>query len=43
MQRRFLDVGATIAWSTPEELAERGHRERPMWQEAVRISGARME
>jgi tripartite-type tricarboxylate transporter receptor subunit TctC len=43
LQRRFLDVGATIAWSTPEELAERGRRERPMWQEAVRISGARLE
>ncbi len=43
VQRRFLDVGATIAWSTPEELAERGRRERPMWQEAVRISGARLE
>jgi tripartite-type tricarboxylate transporter receptor subunit TctC len=43
MQRRFLQVGATIAWSTPEELAERGRRERPMWQEAVRISGARAD
>ena len=43
VQRRFLDVGATMAWSTPEELAERGRRERPMWQEAVRISGARLE
>ena len=43
VQRRFLDVGATNAWSTPEELAERGRRERPTWQEAVRISGARLE
>jgi hypothetical protein len=25
------------------QLAERGRRERPMWQEAVRISGARLE
>lgn len=40
MQQRFLQAGATIAWSTPEELAERARRERPMWQEAVRLSGA---
>jgi tripartite-type tricarboxylate transporter receptor subunit TctC len=43
MQRRFLDTGAQIAWSTPEALAERAERERPMWQEAVRISGARAD
>jgi len=40
MRRRFLEAGAMIAWSTPEGLAERARRERPMWQEAVRISGA---
>jgi tripartite-type tricarboxylate transporter receptor subunit TctC len=43
MQRRFLDTGAQIAWSTPEALFERAVRERPLWQEAVRISGARVE
>jgi tripartite-type tricarboxylate transporter receptor subunit TctC len=43
MQRRFLDVGAQMAWSTPEEARARAHRERPMWQDAVRISGARVE
>ncbi len=43
MQDRFLKAGATIAYSTPEALAERGRGERPMWQEAVRISGARLE
>ncbi|MBW8271027.1 Bug family tripartite tricarboxylate transporter substrate binding protein [Caldovatus aquaticus] len=43
MQRRFLETGAQIAWSTPEALAERAARERPMWQEAVRISGARAD
>jgi tripartite-type tricarboxylate transporter receptor subunit TctC len=42
-QRRFLDVGAEIAWSTPEGVRERVMRERPMWQEAVRLSGARVE
>lgn len=43
MQERFIQAGATIAHSTPEELAERGRSERPMWQEAVRISGARAD
>ncbi|MCS6933447.1 MAG: tripartite tricarboxylate transporter substrate binding protein [Acetobacteraceae bacterium] len=40
MRERFLQAGATIAWSTPEELAARARRERPMWEEAVRLSGA---
>jgi len=43
VRRRFLDSGAGMAWSTPEQAAERARRERPMWQEAVRISGARLE
>ena len=41
--QQFLQVGAKILASTPEEVVERGHRERPMWQEAVRISGARAQ
>lgn len=43
MRRRFLDAGAFMAWSTPEEAAARAERERPMWREAVRLSGARVE
>ena len=43
MRKRFLDVGAFMAWSTPEEAAARAERERPMWREAVQISGARLE
>jgi tripartite-type tricarboxylate transporter receptor subunit TctC len=43
IRRRFLDTGAGMAWSSPEQAVERARRERPMWQEAVRISGARME
>lgn len=43
MRRRFLDAGAFMAWSTPEEAAARAERERPMWREAVQISGARVE
>ncbi len=43
MQKRFLGVGAGMAWSTPEEARARAEREKPMWQEAVRLSGARVE
>jgi tripartite-type tricarboxylate transporter receptor subunit TctC len=42
-QQRFLAAGARALWSTPEEAAQRAARERPMWQEVVRISGARLE
>ena len=38
-----LDIGAGMAWSTPEEARARAEREKPMWQEAVRLSGARVE
>ncbi|WP_426956564.1 Bug family tripartite tricarboxylate transporter substrate binding protein [Muricoccus radiodurans] len=43
VQQRFLQAGARVLWSTPEDAAARGRAERPMWQEAVRISGARAE
>ncbi|MBE9605922.1 tripartite tricarboxylate transporter substrate binding protein [Acetobacteraceae bacterium H6797] len=43
VQQRFLTAGAQILYSTPEEAVARGKRERPMWQEAVRISGARAD
>jgi tripartite-type tricarboxylate transporter receptor subunit TctC len=42
-QQRFLAAGARALWSTPEAAASRAARERPMWQEVVRISGARLE
>jgi tripartite-type tricarboxylate transporter receptor subunit TctC len=40
---QFLRVGALAEWSTPEQMTERADRDRPAWQEAVRISGARVE
>ncbi|PZW48154.1 tripartite-type tricarboxylate transporter receptor subunit TctC [Humitalea rosea] len=40
---RLLRTGAEAVWSTPQDMAARAARERPMWQEAVRISGARVE
>ncbi|MBR0671689.1 Bug family tripartite tricarboxylate transporter substrate binding protein [Neoroseomonas soli] len=43
LKDRFLRVGAQAVWSTPEEMTARADREKPMWQEAVRVSGARVE
>jgi tripartite-type tricarboxylate transporter receptor subunit TctC len=43
MQERFLRTGAKGVWSTPQAVTERVARERPMWQEVVRISGARLD
>jgi tripartite-type tricarboxylate transporter receptor subunit TctC len=43
MQDRFLRAGAKGVWSTPAQVTERVTRERPMWQEVVRISGARLD
>ncbi len=43
MQERFLQTGARALWTTPEDAAARAARERPMWREVVRLSGARLE
>jgi tripartite-type tricarboxylate transporter receptor subunit TctC len=40
---RFAPTGNRPLGSTPEEAAARAARERPMWREAVRISGARLD
>jgi tripartite-type tricarboxylate transporter receptor subunit TctC len=40
---RFLRSGAKPVFSTPAEVTARVARERPMWQEVVRISGARLD
>jgi len=42
-QRRAMQTGTKLLWSTPEGASERGRRERPMWQEAVRLTGARAD
>ncbi len=42
-QQRFLRAGARCVWSTPADVTARVTRERPMWQEVVRISGARLD
>ena len=43
MQQRFRQIGARCVWSTPEDAVAHAARQRPMFREMVRISGARME
>ena len=43
MKERFLRTGANALASSPEQVWERARRERPIWQEMVRVSGARLE
>lgn len=42
-QERFLRTGARAIFSPPEAVMERARRERPLWQEMVRVSGARLD
>ena len=43
IRSRFEKAGARSLASTPEAVAELGRTERPMWQEMVRVSGARLD
>jgi tripartite-type tricarboxylate transporter receptor subunit TctC len=43
LQQRVIGMGARLLGTTPEQLAERLQRERPIWAEMVRISGAQPE
>jgi tripartite-type tricarboxylate transporter receptor subunit TctC len=43
VQQRFQQTGARCVWSTPEDAVAFAARQRPMFAEMVRISGARME
>lgn len=43
LQQRAIGMGAKLLGTTPEQLAERLDRERPIWGEMVRISGAQPE
>jgi tripartite-type tricarboxylate transporter receptor subunit TctC len=42
VERRFTEAGATLRGTTGPEMLARADRERPFWQELVRISGARV-
>ena len=43
LQQRFQVAGARSLGSTPEDVIALSLKERPMWQEMVRVSGARLE
>ncbi|MGA0596816.1 Bug family tripartite tricarboxylate transporter substrate binding protein [Enterovirga sp. CN4-39] len=43
VQERFQIAGARVLGTPPEEVTSLGHKERPMWQEMVRVSGAKLE
>jgi tripartite-type tricarboxylate transporter receptor subunit TctC len=43
LRQRFLQAGGLLLSSTSEEFAERAARERPMWREMVRVSGAQAD
>lgn len=43
MQKRFQVAGARILASTPEEISAHAARERTMWKEIVRLSGAKVQ
>ncbi|MBL6078899.1 tripartite tricarboxylate transporter substrate binding protein [Belnapia sp. T18] len=43
LQQRALTMGARLTGSTPEGLAERLAREKPIWAEMVKVSGAQPE
>ena len=42
MRARFAATGNQPLGTTPEAAADRAARERPMWRDAVRVSGARL-
>ncbi|MDJ0388557.1 tripartite tricarboxylate transporter substrate binding protein [Roseomonas sp. E05] len=43
LQKRFAQTGTRALGTTPQEAAARAARERPMWQELVRGSGATLD
>lgn len=43
MKERFLNTGARLTASTPQETAAFAGRERVKWKEVVRLSGAKVE
>jgi tripartite-type tricarboxylate transporter receptor subunit TctC len=43
LRQRALGMGAKLLGSTPEGAAARLARERPVWAEMVRVSGAKAE
>jgi tripartite-type tricarboxylate transporter receptor subunit TctC len=43
VQARMLQSGGRAVWTSPEATMARARAERPMWQEMVRVSGAKAD
>jgi tripartite-type tricarboxylate transporter receptor subunit TctC len=43
LQQRAIAIGTRLTGSTPDELAARLQREKPLWAEMVRITGAKAD
>ncbi len=43
VQARMLQSGGRAVWTSPEQTMARARAERPMWQEMVRVSGAKAD
>jgi tripartite-type tricarboxylate transporter receptor subunit TctC len=43
VQERFQIAGARSLGSSPDDVIALAHKERPMWQEMVKVSGAKLE
>ncbi len=43
LQQRAITIGTKLTGSTPDELAARLQKEKPLWAEMVRITGAKAE
>lgn len=43
LQRRAIEIGVRLTGSTPDELNARLQKEKPLWAEMVRVTGARAE
>lgn len=43
VQSRFVQVGAKVRWTTPEDATAYAAAQRPLWRELVQLTGARIE
>jgi tripartite-type tricarboxylate transporter receptor subunit TctC len=43
LRQRAIGIGVRLTGGTPEELAARLQKEKPLWAEMVRVTGARAE
>ena len=43
MQQKFLVAGARVLSSTPQEISDKAAKERPMWREVIKVSGAKAQ